>query len=496
MANDGKSALRSLKGEPAPSTFVHSDRPVAKAIVQPALKFMRAEASGGIIMLFAAIAAVAIANSPLGDGYTAFFNTPITISFGEWDPFHHIDHLSLKLWINDAAMVIFFFVVGLEIKRELVVGELRDPRAAALPALAALGGMVVPAAFFVYFNQGLESSGGWGIPMATDIAFAIGVIALVGKSVPIAAKLFLLALAIVDDLGAIMVIAVFYTEELAALWLVGAAVGLVVIHLMKRAQVRAITAYVIVGVLVWLCVLESGVHATLAGVAIALMTPLGSFYSPNKFRARAHELIDRIDEYMPDVDDMREVDHHTQARVHAMTRDLNRLSDDSVPPLQRLEDTLTPWSSYLIVPLFAFANAGVVISGDMLNGIVTEPVFLGVGLGLVLGKLLGVVGFTWIAVKTGIGTLPRNTSWGHVFGLALLAGIGFTVALFVSELAFAGESLAIYNDQAKLGIFAASFISGVGGFVWLKFFAKPPNGPQVRDDDSDIAHQAPESVSV
>ncbi len=472
-----------------PNSWVESHRFVPTTFVQPALRFFRQESAGGIVMLIAAIAAVAIANSDLRGWYDAFFMTPLEFQLGTWDPFHHLDHLSLQLWINDALMVGFFFVVGLEIKRELVVGELNDPRSAALPAIAALGGMVVPAGLYLLFNGVIFTEGtapiGWGIPMATDIAFAVGIVAMLGSRVPVSAKLFLLALAIVDDLGAILVIAFVYTEQVAFGWLAFAAVGLLVMGAMNKVDVRSMGAYVGVGFLVWLGFLESGVHATLAGVILALMTPVKSFYDPRSFAETARPLVNKVDEYLPDDHDLHEADHHTLERVSSLIGDLNRLSRESLPPLTRLELRIVPISSFIIVPLFAFANAGVAISGDAIGGAASDPVLLGIVAGLVIGKTLGVAGAAWLAVKLGLGRMPRNTTWRHVIGLSMLAGIGFTVALFVASLAFKGPDAAATLSSAKIGIFAGSLISGIGGYLFLRMGGS--GADDTRDDQPVMA---------
>ena len=453
-----------------PPGWVESDRFVPRAFVRPVLSFMRLEASGGILMLVAAIIAIIWANSAYADSYFGIFESTIEISFGGFH-FHHLSELTAQEWINDAAMVIFFFVVGLEIKREVTVGELREPRAAALPALAAVGGMVVPAAIYLAFNLGGEFAQGWGIPMATDIAFAVGVVAMVGTRVPVGAKLFLLALAIVDDLGAIAVIAFVYTDSVSFAWLAGAVVGLLVVVMMNRGGIRAVPAYVAVGALVWLCVLESGVHATVAGVALAFLTPVKSLYSPQRFPGRARALVDRVEYYIPkDVDDLSLGDEHTTERVEAVLADLRRLSTETVSPQDRLEIALAPWSAYVIVPMFALANAGVAISSDAISGLSTDPVALGVGLGLLVGKVIGVVAFAWLAVRFGLGRLPRHTTWRHMTGMGLLAGIGFTVALFVASLAFEVPEA---ESAAKVGIFAGSILSGVIGYVLLRTAPEP-----------------------
>ncbi|MDX1509723.1 MAG: Na+/H+ antiporter NhaA [Nitriliruptorales bacterium] len=455
-----------------PPTWVGSDRPVPRVFVQPVLRFMRLEASGGVVMLIAAVIAIAWANSPWSASYFNLFETTIHLEFGDFH-FHHLSELTVQEWINDALMVIFFFVVGLEIKRELVVGELRDPRAAALPAIAAIGGMVLPAALYAWLNAGGPGSDGWGIPMATDIAFAIGVVAMMGSRVPVSAKLFLLALAIVDDLGAILVIALFYTSELSIPWLLTGAGGLGLMWVLRKVNVRSLWVYVGLGAFIWLAILESGVHATVAGVAIALLTPVTPFLDPQKFAARARVMVDRIDAYVPDDDPLELSDHHTLERVQKEMADLRTLTAESIPPLMRHEYALNPYSSYVVVPLFALANAGVVISLDSVGGFLTDNVAMGVFLGLVVGKVVGVTAAAWIAVRLGIGRLPTHTTWRHMIGIGFLSGIGFTVALFVSALSF--ESGSALADSAKIGIFAASIVAGVAGYAWLR------GGPDVRE---------------
>lgn len=445
-------------------TWAESGRFVPSRFVQPVLSFMRTEASGGILMLLAAIAALALANSPLSGAYEQLVHTELAVELGQHLHFEH----TLQDWINDGLMAIFFFVVGLEIKRELVVGELKERRAAALPAFAALGGMVLPALIYLAFNGGTDASQGWGIPMATDIAFAVGVISLVGRRVPLGAKLFLLAVAIVDDVGAILVIALFYTQELAVGWLATAFVLLFLVYGMRRIGIRSQTLYVLVAVLVWVSFLESGVHATIAGVALALLTPTTPLHRPEEYASIAVPLVGRVADYAEGPRHAAD-DHRTTERIQALLRDVTRLSEETVSPLDRLENRLAPWSSFVIVPLFAFANAGVSFSTEAVGSGVGNPVLMGVTVGLVVGKVVGVVGGAWLAVKAGIGTLPRLTSWRHVTGVGLLAGIGFTVALFVTALAFPRGPVA---DSAKMGIFLASLVSGIAGFVWLRL--SPP----------------------
>jgi NhaA family Na+:H+ antiporter len=412
------------------------------------------EAASGIVLLLAAIVAIVWANSGFGDTYEKVWETVFKIEVGSF----HLEE-SLREFINDGLMAIFFLVVGLEIKRELVVGELRDPKAAALPAIAALGGMVVPALIFVAFvaGEGGEATRGWGIPMATDIAFSIGVVALLGSRVPVGAKLFLLALAIVDDIGAIAVIAIFYTEDLAFSWLAAAVITLLIIWAAQKGGIRAAIFYWPMGILAWFFLLESGVHATLAGVALGLMTPARAMYSDEEYHRKATYVLDT---YAP-----QPASPHGHDRVDHEARQLAAIAHESIAPLNRLEHQLHPWSSFLIVPLFALANAGVAFGGVDIVEALTSPVALGVALGLLVGKIAGISAFTVLAVRLGLGRLPRHTTWTHIIGVAALAGIGFTVSLFVTSLAFEDPVL---TDLAKIGIFAGSGLAGLIGYLLLR----------------------------
>jgi NhaA family Na+:H+ antiporter len=404
-----------------------------------ARRFLATEAAGGVVLVVAAVAALIWANSPWRDTYASFWHSPVDLrvgSFGFTGDLHHA--------VNDGLMAIFFLVVGLEIKRELVTGDLRDPRAAALPALAALGGMVVPAGIYLAITAGGPGTDGWGIPMATDIAFAVGVLALLGRRVPSSLKLFLLSLAIVDDIGAILVIAVFYSTDLdvAALGVAGAAVlGAVSL---RAARVHWQPAYVALGVICWLATVESGVHATIAGVVFGLLAPARPIAPADLAREWTLDLSDE-----PTADELRA---------------LALVANESVSPAERIEHLLHPLSSFLIVPVFALANAGVEIRADAFDAPGTAPVAIGVAAGLVLGKLVGVFAVTWLGVRIGIATLPANATWSAVAGVAAVAGIGFTVSLFVAELAFADQTLI---DAAKLSILVASVVAAVLGSVML-----------------------------
>ena len=365
-------------------------------------RFLETEAAGGVVLVIAAAVALAWANSPWDGAYQSLWHTELTVGLGRWA--HSED---LRHWVNDALMTLFFLVVGLEIKRELVTGDLRDPRVAALPAIAALGGMVVPALLYLAVAAGTGASRGWGIPMATDIAFAVGVLALLGRRVPPALKLFLLTLAIVDDIGAVVVIALFYAGELNLGFLGGAVAVLAGMVALRRAGVSGIAPYAVGGVGVWALTLASGVHATIAGVALGLLTPA-----------------------VP-------------------------VKAGSVSPVERLERRLHPWTSFLVVPLFALANAGVDIGGDG-----PVRVTVGVVVGLVLGKTVGITLASWAAVRLGLARLPKGVSWPMLAGTGAVAGIGFTVSLFVTELAFDPGPV---QDAAKVGVLAASVLAAAVG---------------------------------
>ncbi len=402
-------------------------------------QFLRTEAAGGIVLLVAAVAALTWANSPWSGSYRSLWATEVSIRLGRFGLTEDLRH-----WVNDGLMAIFFFVVGLEIKRELVRGDLRDPRTAAMPAIAAAGGMVVPALLFLVVNAGGEGSRGWGIPVATDIAFALGVVALFGSRVPVALKLFLLTLAIVDDIGAIVVIALFYAGDLEPGFL-ATAFGLVAVMVgLRRAGVVWSPPYFLLGVGVWLATHASGVHATIAGVALGLLAPA---------RALTPGTVAR--EWVADLGD-----EPTPAEFDTMTR----LARTSVSPAERLEHLLHPWTSFLVVPLFALANAGVVIEAGAFDAPGTLRLSAGVAVGLVVGKVVGITLAAWLAVRTGVGRLPEHTTWPMLLGVGFVAGIGFTVSLFISELAFDDGVL---QDAAKIGVLGASTLSALLGAAAL-----------------------------
>lgn len=424
-------------------TFLQSDRPLARA-VRPFVRFSHVEAAGGIVLVAATLVALVWANSPWRAGYEAVWDTRVRFEFGSYAFDNDLGHV-----VNDLLMAVFFFVVGMEIKRELVVGELRDRRAVALPAMAALGGMIVPAAIFLAFNAGGDGAKGWGIPMATDIAFALGVVALLGNRVPAAVKVLLLTLAIVDDIGAIIVIAVFYTERVELKFVLAAAAIAIVVYLMHRTHVVYPPLIALTGLALWLVVYESGIHATIAGVMLGLLTPA----RPLQSELAAEELVNVLERD----DDIRA----DEVRATAF------LIRGSVSACDRLIDALHPWTSYLIVPIFALANAGIVLSADSLTA--PTAVLSGVAVALVAGKLIGVTLFSWIAVRLGFGRLPDGTGWRHVMGVGAVAGIGFTVSLFITGLAFDDVTV---QDDAKIGILIASIVAAIAGAAILSGAAR------------------------
>ena len=416
-----------------PSARSDPSSPRTLRLLHPLVDFLRTEAAGGVVLVLATLAALVWANVATSS-YVDTWSTVLTVGTAD----HNLS-LTLREWVNDGLMTIFFFVVGLEIKRELVEGELRDPRKAALPAIAAVGGMIVPALVYVAFNAGGAGHRGWGIPMATDIAMAIGVLSLLGSRIPSPLKLFLLALAIVDDIGAILVIAIFYSDSfdltaaLTALALVG------VMGVMRWVGVRQLLPYAVVGVGVWLAVHEGGVHATIAGVVLGLLAPTRPFRRPD----------------MIDTDKLADVSTVETAHETVV------LARESVSVVEWLEYLLHPWTSYVIVPVFALANAGVVLNREAIDAAVSSPITHGIVAGLVVGKLVGISTFAWLATRLRVASLPDGTRFRQVVAIAALGGIGFTVSLFVSELAFG--STGRLSSEATIGILVASLLAAAFG---------------------------------
>ncbi len=431
-------------------------------ISTPFEHFLHAQTTTGIVLMFMTILALILANTPLTDEYAHFFHTKIDLSVGSWSLSHTIHH-----WINDGLMAIFFFIIGLEIKREILVGELSNVKVAILPILAAIGGMVLPALIYISINGGGPGAAGWGIPMATDIAFAISALVLLGNRVSPALVTFLVALAIVDDLGAVIVIALFYTEQINILPLGLSGLAFLVMVAFNRFGIHTILPYFLVGLVMWFFMLESGVHATIAGVIAALSIPSKPKYSPIDFTNHARNILDEYDNYTIGED------HTMHERQKALLQNIKDRVDHLGTPSARLEHDLHLPVALIIIPLFALANAGISIDFSSIGSTILEPVSLGIIAGLILGKVLGIAGVAWLAVKFGIAKLPEGSTMNQIFGVAFLGGIGFTMSIFVADLAFLGSPELIF--QAKVGILAASLFAGTFGYVWLRYIAKGNN---------------------
>ena len=423
-------------------------------LVRPFKVFAEHKLAGAILLMTATAAALVWANSPWAETYEHLLELDASVSIGG----AHLEK-TLHHWINDGLMAVFFFVVGLEIKREIIAGELSSARKAALPIVAAVGGMAVPAAVFLIVNAGTPTAHGWGVPTATDIAFALGALALLGDRVPVSLKVFLTALAIVDDILAVLIIALFYSEGIS-LVAVGVGFGFFALSVaFNRLGVKRPAAYLIVGVGMWLAFLQSGVHATLAAVLMALTIPARASLAPSQFVARVRDLLARIG--AGGQTGTVEVLEHDQQ--HAL-EETGRLVDAAVPPLQRLEHGLMPVVTFLVMPVFALANAGVHVGGDFAQA-ATSPVAVGVVLGLFLGKQVGVTLFAWLAIRLGLAAMPTGIGWRQLHAVSVLAGIGFTMSLFVAGLAFSDPT---HIEGAKIGVLAASVLSGVVGLALLR----------------------------
>ncbi|HHR5554096.1 Na+/H+ antiporter NhaA [Klebsiella aerogenes] len=377
-----------------------------RKVIKPISDFFSPPVAGGIVLIMFSLAAIIVANSSLSEGYESLLK-------------HKVVGLSVEHWVNDALMAVFFMMVGLEIKRELITGQLATWSQRSLPGFAALGGMAVPALIYVGFNAGNEETlSGWAIPAATDIAFALDVLAMLGSRVPASLKIFLLALAILDDMGVVVIIALFYTSDISLLMLGGAAAMVALLFILNRAGVTRLLPYLLTGGILWFFMLKSGVHATIAGILLA-------FFIPLRFR-----------------------------------------DSDGIVPLDRLEHAINPWVTFIILPLFGFANAGVALSGLTMDNLLS-PVLVGVALGLFLGKQAGIFGFSLLAVISGLAKRPANSSWLQVYGVTILCGIGFTMSLFIGNLAFSGSPLLI--DEVKVGVLAGSVLTALMGILILRF---------------------------
>jgi NhaA family Na+:H+ antiporter len=416
------------------------------------LEFLRTEEASGVFLLGATVVALVWANSPLRESYENLWSTSATVQLGELSVGMDLQH-----WVNEGLMTLFFLVVGLEIKREVTTGELRDPKTLALPIIAAIGGMVVPAGVYLLLNAGNDTAGGWGVPVATDIAFALGVLTLAASRAPVSLRSFLLTLAIVDDIGAIILIAVFYSGGLAPGWLLIAAVIVASVFLARLLRVTSVVPYVLLGATLWIALYESGVHPTLAGVVLGLMAPAVPLRRSPRAGAEARQTLSQA-EYAPD----------DEAEAYWIAVD--DISKTTVSPLDRVETSLHPWTSRIVVPTFALANAGIEVSGAALSETVTSPLGLGVLLGLVVGKPLGIGAAVWAATKARMGRLPDEVTPRMIFGVAALAGVGFTVALFIAELAFSSPRDV---EAAKLAVLLASLLASVFGAIILRSANRP-----------------------
>jgi NhaA family Na+:H+ antiporter len=445
-------------------SWLRSGRTVPRLVLRPLQTFLETEYAGGLLLLAAAVAALAWANSPVGDSYERVWHTELTLGPAGWQLSH-----DFRGWVNEGLMAMFFFVVGLEIKRELVSGELRDPRAASLPVIAALGGMVVPALIYLAFNPSGIESRGWGIPVATDIAFAVGVLALVAPGIPTSLKAFLLALAIVDDIGAIVVIAIFYSGVIDWAPLVLAAALVAGIGVLQRLRVTYGIVFTVMGIAAWLATSASGIHPTIVGVALGLVTRATPFQRPAAVSVEAHRIADETADEPDPVD----------ADAPLWLR-LGQLSRQAVSPLARMESLLHPWTSFVVIPMFALANAGIVLSRSTLTEAATSPVTLGVVAGLVVGKPLGIALASWLGVRAGLARLPSDVRRSQLVGVGALAGIGFTVSIFIADLAFTGSSV---REAATIGVLAASVLAGAVGaavFAVTRRFGAPSPGATPR----------------
>ena len=430
-----------------------------KKVSTPFEEFLHAQTTTGLILIVMTIIALLLANTSLYETYAHFFHMNIDFNVGSWALSHSLHH-----WINDGLMAIFFFLIGLEIKREITAGELSNLKVAILPILAAIGGMVFPALIYTSLNYGTAGSAGWGIPMATDTAFAISALVLLGKRVPTALVTFLVALAIVDDLGAVIVIALFYTDTINMMALGLAGLMFAVMLAFNRFGIHMILPYFVVGLLMWFFMLESGVHATIAGVLAALAIPSTPKRVPSTLTKKAKDLLDEYEKYP--VNENYQI-HEEQKRILS---EIKHKIYEVETPAARLEHNLHLPVALIIIPIFALANAGIKIDFSSIGTTIVEPVSLGIILGLIFGKVIGIFGVSYVAVKLKIAQLPKDSSMSQVFGVAFLGGIGFTMSIFVADLAFVNSPELIL--QAKIGILSASLFSALFGYLWLRTISK------------------------
>lgn len=429
-------------------------------ILSPLDDFIHRQTTSGILLMLCAIAALYIANSEWSDAYKEILKLPFTIGFPGFELSKSLHH-----WINDGMMAIFFFVIGLELKREILVGELASVKNAMLPIIAAIGGMIMPVVIYLYFNPEGHTMAGWGIPMATDIAFALGALALLGSRIPKKLIVFLVALAIVDDLGAVIVIATFYTDTINIPALSAAGAILVFLIILNLGGIRRPLPYILLGIILWIATLKSGVHATLAGVLLAFTIPMRPKYEPSVFFERINEMVEEIKNAFK-ADENIITNNILRSRVRALGDGVKLVQ----APAQIMERTMHLPSAYIIIPIFSLANAGIPIDWNSLSGITSNSVSMGIATGLIFGKLIGIAGFSWLAVRFGLSKLPTGINFKHIIGVALMGGIGFTMSIFIAELGFAHSAEELL--MAKTGILFASAIAGGVGFIWLYLTSK------------------------
>lgn len=432
----------------------------------PVSRFIHLEYTSGIVLLISVVIAIAWANSSFYDFYEHLWHINFSVGFDKF-----LLSQPLHIWINDGLMAIFFFVIGLELKREFMEGELSSLQKASLPMTAALGGMLVPAAIYFFINRGTNASHGWGIPMATDIAFALALLSMASRHIPVSVKVFLSALAVADDLGAVLVIAFFYTKEINFMPLAVAGGFLVLLMIGNKVGIRSAMFYLLLGICVWIGFLLSGVHATIAGVLVAFTIPAVTRIDEQIYSSNLRKLSYDFESDIPERGSL------ITPLQNKTIQKVKTLSMAAETPLQTIEHALHPWVAFGIMPLFALANAGIVITADFFDSII-NPVSVGVAGGLIIGKFTGILLFCWIMVKFRISKLPEGANWKHIAGVALLAGIGFTMSLFISGLAFDNP---LFIDQAKYGILVASIVAGLLGTIVLKRIGKSEGSEQIEE---------------
>lgn len=439
-------------------------------IVSPFQGLIRDERYSSYLLIITTIIALVIANSPFHIQYETFIHIPIGFHFGAWS-----FEKSLQHWVNDGLMAMFFYMLGLEMKREFLVGELRHVRNSTAIISAAVGGMLLPALIFFIFNVNLATIDGWGIPMATDAAFAVGVLALLKARLPVALTAFLVALAIIDDLGAIVVIALFYTKTINAMALSAAALLFILLIFLNYSGVRRSSVYFFIGTILWFLMEYSGVHATIAGVAVALATPARPRYSGNWMIRRIEWLLTLIK--IRKTHQQGQVDMLADEQQHKLVEELEKSAQKVTTPLRRWENSLERPVILFVLPVFALVNAGIPINYNIVTTVLGDNLSWGILSGLIIGKPLGITLFYWLSIKTGYGTLPGNITFSHIVGMAMLGGIGFTMSIFISGLSFSDDVLL---SSAKLSIFIASLISGIFGYLWLRFIVTPIDSTETR----------------